>query len=413
MDNYNSNNTYELLERLAATKSKNEKLAILKTATPCDTGLIRMAMNPFVTYGVAKMALPERSGDGAIRNVEIAMLDDLAHRRLTGNRAKDAIAAAMERLTPASQEVLRRILIKDLRCGTGTTLIHEIWPNLVPKFSVQLSEVYKAKRVTQWPVGFQRKLDGMRAVAIIDPIAGTVSMVSREGRPLPALDPIAEELKKLIGMFEKWAHKPIFLDGEATSGSFNDTVSQVRRKSKAAEDAVFNIFDVFGPGGSELPLERRLELVDTIVTAYNSPRIGRVPMKLCFSDEEVQAAVNAEWDAGEEGGMVKRLDAPYELRRGFNWMKLKDYDSAEFRVLRVFPGTGKYAATAGGFVIQLENGGECNVAGITEEMRALIWNNPDIVGRLIEVGFHERTPDGSLRHPRFVKFRDTLTGEKE
>ncbi|MER9496402.1 hypothetical protein NKI86_32140, partial [Mesorhizobium sp. M0320] len=34
-------------------------------------------------------------------------------------------------------------------------------------------------------------------------------------------------------------------------------------------------------------------------------------------------------------------------------------------------------------------------------------------GRLVEVEFHEVTPDGSLRHPRFIRFRDDKDGELE
>jgi hypothetical protein len=31
----------------------------------------------------------------------------------------------------------------------------------------------------------------------------------------------------------------------------------------------------------------------------------------------------------------------------------------------------------------------------------------------VEVEYHEKTAYGSLRHPRFVRFRDSLTGDKE
>ena len=411
-----SDNTFAFLERLNTTKSKNDKLAILKEATELDRDLMHRAMNPFITYGVGKSSikLPPTPGSFPLAYGHIHMLDKLAERTLSGNAAKLAIANAMAGLTAASQEVLRRILIKDLRCGTGTTLINEIWPGLIPSFDVQLSETYSAKRIKVWPVGFQRKLDGMRAVAEIDPDKDSVRMVTREGHPIPALDHIAEELKRLMHIFASWADKPIFLDGEATSGTFNDTVSHVRRKSQEATDAVFNIFDVFGPDGSKLPQHERLALVDSIVNAYGSPMIGKVPLQLCQSDDEVQEAVNKEWDAGEEGGMVKVLDAPYERKRGFHWMKIKGYESAEFEVLGAFEGTGKYVGTAGGYIVRLENGGECRVAGITEKMRDFIWaHRRDLPGLRLEVGFHERTPDGSLRHPRAVKLRGLMTEDKE
>lgn len=37
-----------------------------------------------------------------------------------------------------------------------------------------------------------------------------------------------------------------------------------------------------------------------------------------------------------------------------------------------------------------------------------------LVGRIAEVGYHLATPAGSLRRPRFIRFRDTLyRGYKE
>lgn len=409
---HDSDNTYTLLERLGATKSKNEKLEILRGASQTDRNVMHRAMNPYITYGVAKVDIP-KPGVNALAEGHIHMLDRLASRELSGNAAKLAIANAMGSLTAPSQEVLRRILIKDLRCGTGNTLINSVWPGLIPEFDVQLSEVYDQKRIKTWPAQFQRKLDGMRAVAVIDTYKGTVDFVSREGRPINTLDHLADILREKLDLFSHYEHNPIMLDGEATSGSFNDTVSQVKRKKGKAEDAVFNIFDIFYEHGNDDTQAARSALVAGIVAQYAHPAIGLVESHQVDSHEDIVRRVGEIWAAGGEGGMVKDLSMPYRRKRGFHWMKIKQKDSAEFEVLSVFRGTGAYADTAGGFVVRLENGGEGKVAGITEATRAAIWDNPTVIGRLIEVAFHERTPDGSFRHPRFVKFRDTLTGQKE
>jgi len=49
-------------------------------------------------------------------------------------------------------------------------------------------------------------------------------------------------------------------------------------------------------------------------------------------------------------------------------------------------------------------------SGFSDEQRQQFWANPNsIKGKIIEVQFHEETPDGSLRHPRFVRVREDKT----
>ena len=46
-------------------------------------------------------------------------------------------------------------------------------------------------------------------------------------------------------------------------------------------------------------------------------------------------------------------------------------------------------------------------SGLTDDIRESVWNMPNaFVGRLIEVRYQEVTPDGSLRFPTFVCFRN-------
>ena len=415
-----STSTLAFLDQLGATKSKNEKLYILKSATPEDREFIQMAMNPFITYGLAKPIMPADSGPHDIDDETVNMLGRMASRVLTGSAMKTEVDLQLRRLNVESQELLRRIFIKDLRCGTGVTLINEVWPDLIPVFKVQLSEVYNVARCTSWPMQFQRKLDGMRAVAVIDLDENTVCFVSREGLAIDSLDHIAEILKSKLHIFANWQYRRIMLDGEATAGSFNDTVSQVKgggkkgKKKAQAEDAVFNMFDIFYEHGNGDTQHSRTAQVQGIAAQYANPKIGFVPAYQVDNDDDIMNRVNDIWDEGGEGGMVKDLMAHYQRRRGWSWMKIKKRDSAEFKVVSIFAGSGAYEHTAGGFVVELENGRHARTSGIKEAMRDEIWEQREAMpGRLIEIAFHERTPDGSFRHPRFVKFRDTQTGSKE
>ena len=46
-------------------------------------------------------------------------------------------------------------------------------------------------------------------------------------------------------------------------------------------------------------------------------------------------------------------------------------------------------------------------SGFSDELRDTIWADPDaFIGRIIEVRYQEVTPDGSLRIPTFVCFRN-------
>lgn len=75
--------------------------------------------------------------------------------------------------------------------------------------------------------------------------------------------------------------------------------------------------------------------------------------------------------------------------------------------------------TLGKIVIRLENGVIVRASGIKHKYLDEIWNNKEKYrGRIVEVHCHEKTPDGSLRHPRLKWprcLRDTedRIGDKE
>lgn len=70
------------------------------------------------------------------------------------------------------------------------------------------------------------------------------------------------------------------------------------------------------------------------------------------------------------------------------WIRFGDPDSG-------------FAHTLGKIVIRLENGVIVRASGIKHKYLDEIWNNQEKYrGRIVEVHCHEKTPDGSLRHPR-------------
>lgn len=145
-----------------------------------------------------------------------------------------------------------------------------------------------------------------------------------------------------------------------------------------------------------------------------------------------------------EGIMVKDPDGLYDKKKSNGWLKLKPEETEDLPVVGFFPGEPgtKYANSLGGLVV-LRKGVLVRVGGgftdaerdslwdlATDEVlrtdkaliqkekdatiiRSAVFTEKKLIHRLIQVEFHEVTPDGSLRHPRFMCFRDDKDGEIE
>jgi ATP-dependent DNA ligase len=150
-----------------------------------------------------------------------------------------------------------------------------------------------------------------------------------------------------------------------------------------------------------------------------------------------------------EGAMIKQPAAQYEKRKCANWLKIKAEESEDLIIIGFYPGKPhtKYENSLGGVIVG-RDGVEVRVGGgFSDPERDAIWAllqkdaalvvsaskidyrggvkgtvvagdqfpNPvfKVLGRMIEVEFHEVTPDGSLRHPRYVRFRDDKQGEQD
>ena len=122
------------------------------------------------------------------------------------------------------------------------------------------------------------------------------------------------------------------------------------------------------------------------------------------------AAINARYadyiTEGYEGAIVKQENGLYLDSRTWDWMKLKNTETADCPVVDVFEGEGKYIGMAGGLVVNF-NGKTVRVgSGLNDSQRMYWWDDKDeIIGRTVEVAFQEVTPDGSLRHPRLKGVR--------
>ena len=88
-------------------------------------------------------------------------------------------------------------------------------------------------------------------------------------------------------------------------------------------------------------------------------------------------------------------------------MKYKDFFDADVIIKECLEGTGKYSGNLGSFLVDYQGVNVQVGSGLSDKLRNKIWSNKEkFVGQMIEVRYQEVTPDGSLRFPTFVCFRN-------
>jgi DNA ligase-1 len=224
------------------------------------------------------------------------------------------------------------------------------------------------------------------------------------------------------------------LDGEIMSGTFQDLMKQIHRKSDAqAQDAVLNVFDIlslkdFEAGKSNrTQTERSAKLVAwKDLWAKETPNIQVVGQELVNLDTAAGQTryreINAQAIAGGyEGIMLKDPSAGYECKRSVAWLKLKPFIEVSLEVTNLEEGTGKNVGRLGALVCSGQDDGKditVNVgSGFSDDIRDSIWSNStSVIGQIVEVRADAITQnqDGtySLRFPRFKGFRGFAPGEK-
>jgi DNA ligase-1 len=428
---------WEVVRELEADASRLAKEAIIKREADSGNDELfrgfRAAYDAMVTYGVKKVE--EKSGDGRGISADAfwKTADRLANRDLTGNEAQVAINYL--RMNAKQDEWnlwYRRILIKDMRCGTSETTINKVADARykIQTFSCQLAhDGANHESKVSGKKFIEVKLDGVRVITIVYP-SGAVSMFSRNGKELVNFPHIAKQISKHAIFFQE----PVVLDGEVMSSSFQDLMKQVHRKSDvAANDAVLNLFDILTLKDFQAGLSPRTQIErSTWLKQWYTPLadhmpnvdiVGQVLLDLDTAKGAQEfSAINASAIAGGyEGIMIKDPAAVYETKRSVAWLKQKPYIEVTLEVKSVEEGTGKNAGRLGALVCEGQDDGKSiavNVgSGLTDDMRNSIWaDSSSVIGQLVEVRADAVTQnqDGtySLRFPRFKGFRGFEPGEK-
>jgi len=206
----------------------------------------------------------------------------------------------------------------------------------------------------------------------------------------------------------------------------------------AATAVVYYVFDVLHVDGYDVlqvPLQRRKELLATTLKTSDAVQLVE------YFTGDGQVIYRSAVDTGFEGIVGKMRDSMYEPgARSRNWVKIKSVLSDDFVVGGFSPGTGSRSSTFGALLLgQYDQEGKLQYVGhvgsgfdedtLTDLKRRLgaletdrspfasvprlrtasTWVRPEMV---VEVKFDQRTRDGYLRIPVFLRVRDDKPGRE-
>ncbi|MEO5651430.1 MAG: ATP-dependent DNA ligase [Marmoricola sp.] len=479
--------------QVAGTRSRLTKRALiaelLREAAPSGeeveitasylSGTLRQRRTGLGHRGLAELPAPADSPSLELVAVD-ATLQQISQLSGSGSMGarRDAVASLFGQLTAAEQNFLRDLITGNVRQGaldsvmldaiavaaalepsavrraamfsaptgpiaraalTGGTDALAAFTLLVgrpvrPMLAAAAPDVEAGVEKVAGPFVVDAKLDGIRIQ--VHKRGAEVSVFTR------SLEEIGARLPEVVAAVQSLDAAELILDGEALTldetgrpRPFQETASTTATHSGATGIVPF-FFDLLLHGDHSLieaPASERLARLDAVV-----PESMRVTRLVTESVEEARSFFDSAVADGQEGVILKRLDAPYDAgRRGSAWVKVKPRHTLDLVVLAVEWGSGRRhgllsnihlgARGPDGELVMLGK----TFKGMTDEM--LAWQTERFLAletaraghvvrlrpeQVVEIAFDgvqrsTRYPGGvALRFARVLRYRDDKPAEE-
>lgn len=391
-----SDEIFDVISQISATSSKNEKVAIIAEYKDSATfkRVLLASLDPLVTYGVQKLPEPLNS----LRAKEFdddtwILVNDLASRIVSGYDAQNAIAFELGNLTDNSAELLRRIILKDLKAGFGDSSVNKAIKGLIPEFPYMRCSLPKDAKFDEWDwengVLSQEKADG--TYTNCDHEEGEVRLSSRQGTLYP-LEEFADLVAEIKATFktDTQTHGEIVVvrDGvvlarEIGNGIMNHVVQG--GKFGVGEIPQFQVWE-------QIPLSEA-KPKNTYKTPYlvrfgalaiqlrDGSKLGglkMIPTRIVRTLEQATDHFREMVQSGKEGTVMKETNAPWKDGTSKFQIKRKLNAPCDLIVVGFEAGKGKNANTFGSLICRTSDGLlEVCVSGFSDKLRLEIHNNRD------------------------------------
>ena len=420
---------YRIIERLESISSRNEKMDILRNEV--NNELLKqvffLALNPHINYFIKKIPEKLPKAPKTLQSLEWSLAESnaLTLRTVTGHAGIDHLARVLSSVNEDDADIIERAIKKDMDCGVDVSTVNKIWKNLIPDYPVMLATQFDQKLADKWkfPSVVQNKFDGLRVNVIVR--GEKVEFRTRNGKLINLLGEMDAEFIKLSNDL------PMVYDGEllvsdGRNGVLprkegNGILNKAQKGTITQEDAervIVKFWDAipyphFVTGYSDLEYKNRMVFLFPIAKLKTN-RIAVAETHVVENMEDVQKHYQAALAAGEEGIILKDMDAPWENKRSKSLMKFKAELECDLKCVEWVEGTGKYEGMLGALVLESADK-KVNVSvgsGFNDKQRKTL-KKKDCVGKVVAVKYNALIENvkgaKSLFLPIFIELREDKT----
>ncbi len=429
--------TFKKLNNINDLPSKNDKRSLLKSYlnNTIFKKVITLLMSEELTFHTKKLPPCDSPAVAGDSTVIFDFLEKLASQRGASDKDKQHLASLAG--NGPTRQVVERILKGKTEAGFSVRSVNAVCSGTIHQTPYQRCSGPKMlDRVSLQPFGIiQKKSDGMFVYASK---YSTEPFVSRRGKRFNFFGELEDELAIYSERLDLEYPFPILVgeltlieDGETMprkkgNGIINKFIKGTGTLEQAGQ-VIFTVWDVlsgkdYERGESDVPYgDRWQSLVEAFSVESEGESSGYKRISL-IETEEVSSLKEAHnfyqkmRGQGEEGAILKDLNALWKNNTSPLQVKMKHFAEAEFKIVDVNEGEGRLAGKMGSIRVTTDDGGiVCNVgSGFTDKERDInFW--VDHLDDIVTIQFEsviedkKRKTNKSLFLPTFV---ETRFGEK-
>lgn len=383
---------YNIIQELKNESSTNKKVEILQKYKEDEDlqALFKGALDGSINYylrgnAVMYSLFPDPHSIVPLDKKLIEeVIGTLNGRRVTGNAARVWIQSVADKLEQEDQELLKKMLDRDLDCKVGITLTDRVWKDLIYEYPCLLASKFDAKLKEKIEKKYkgsfiaQLKADGGRCNAHVT--EDSISFFSRNGKELLMHGVFDEYLNEFNG-YVLDGELLVLKDGsiknrQTGNGIFNKAVRGTITKDEA-ETFHFVVWDLipidkFKQGKDETPYNERYEKLKELVEKNpHNLKISLIETKFYNTLDECIKYAEDKIDEGQEGAIIKIHPLIWENKHSADQFKIKEEKEGDFLCTGTIP-HNKNPELIGSLIFETSDGivkFNCG-SGLTDEDRA-------------------------------------------